>query len=91
MPDIPAKALATIQGKVEVEIRVAVDASGTVSDAVIESSGHGRYFANLALEAVRRWRFTPPQADGRAVPSAWTLHFVFRQTGAEVTPVETAP
>lgn len=91
MPDIPAKATATIQGKVQVEIQVAVDASGVVSNAEIVSDGHGRYFAKLALEAVRQWRFTPPEADGHAVPSAWTLHFVFRQTGAEVTPVQTAP
>ena len=90
MPDIPAKATATIQGKVAVEIRVTVNADGEVSDATIESDGHGRYFANLALEAVRQWKFTPPQADGHAVPSEWTLHFVFRQTGAEVTAVETA-
>jgi TonB family protein len=89
MPDIPAKAIATIQGKVQVEIRAAVDASGAVTDAVIESDGHGRYFAKLALDAVRRWKFTPPEVNGHATPSAWTLHFVFRQTGTEVTTVET--
>ncbi len=90
MPDIPSKATATIQGKVAVEIRVAVDARGNVSDAVIESDGHGRYFANLALEAVRNWKFTPPQIDGRPIPSAWILHFVFRQTGTEVAATQTA-
>ena len=91
MPDIPSKATATIQGKVAVEIHVTVNAGGEVSDAVVESDGHGRYFANLALEAVRNWKFTPPQVDGHAVPSEWTLRFVFRQTGTEVTTVETAP
>jgi TonB family protein len=91
LPDIPAKAMATIHGKFELTIRVAVDPDGNVSDAAFESPGPSRYFANLALESARHWRFKPPQANGQGIPSTWTLHFVFRQTGTDVTPTETTP
>lgn len=91
LPDIPAKAMATIHGKFELTIRVAVDPGGNVSDATFDSPGPSRYFANLALESARQWKFKPPQADGRAVPSTWTLRYVFRQTGTEITPLEVTP
>jgi TonB family protein len=83
MPSVPASASETIRGTVRVGVRVAVDANGNVSDATLESPGPSRYFANLALEASRRWRFKPAQGS-----SIWILNYEFRQTGTEVTPVE---
>ena len=91
LPDVPRSASMTIQGKVEVRIRVTVDPSGDVSDAAFDSPGVSKYFANLALQAARNWRFKPAQVDDQAVTSVWILRFQFRQTGTEVTPVEASP
>jgi TonB family protein len=91
MPDVPGRARATIQGRVEVRIRVAVDANGDVANAAVESQGPSKYFANLALGAARSWKFKPAQVDGRAVSSSWILRFQFRQSGTEVAPVEVSP
>lgn len=86
MPDVPRQASATIHGKVVVVIRVAVDASGAVSNATFESEGPSKYFARLALDAARQWKFRPAQSGGQAVPGAWNLRFEFRQSGTEATP-----
>ncbi len=91
MPEVSPGASATIRGTVKVATRVAVDSNGHVSDASFQAPGPSRYFARQALEASQRWSFRPPQVDGRAVASTWVLHFEFRQSGVEVTPVETAP
>ena len=91
MPDVPEKAILTIQGEVQVGIQVNVDTNGSVRDASIASQGQSRYFANLALQSAKSWKFTPAQANGQAVPSVWLLHFQFRQSGVDVTPTEQAP
>jgi TonB family protein len=90
-PDVLPSALKTITGTIKVEVRLAVDERGNVTDAALESAGPSKYFANKALEAARRWQFKPAQVDGRAVPSAWLLHFQFKQSGITVTPEKTAP
>jgi TonB family protein len=91
MPDVAAKASQTIHGKVQVEVRVAVDPDGGVANADFISPGVSRYFASRAMEAARRWRFTPPRVGGRAVGSVWALRFVFRQSGTEASATETSP
>ncbi len=90
LPDVLPSALKTITGTVKVEVRLAVDESGQVTGATLESAGPSKYFANKALEAARRWQFKPAQVSGRAVPSVWLLHFQFKQSGITVTPEKTA-
>lgn len=91
LPDVPAKARGTIQGKVDVAVRVAVDAQGNVLDASLASPGPSKYFADLAVEASRKWKFQPAQGQGGTVPSAWILHYHFRSSGTEVVPVQSSP
>jgi TonB family protein len=91
MPNVAASANRTIQGKVNVTVRVDVDANGAVTNARLESPGHSRYFADKALEAARKWRFKPAHQDGKAVPSTWKLRFQFRRSGPEATAVEALP
>ena len=91
LPDVPRSASRTLHGKVEVRIRVTVDPSGDVSNAAFDSPGVSKYFANLALQAARNWRFKPAQVDDQAVSSVWILRFRFRKTGTDVTPVEASP
>lgn len=91
MPEVAPSAIRTIHGKFEVRIRVTVSQGGDVSNAVIESRGPSRYFARQALEAARRWKFKPPQADGKPLSSEWMLRFEFRGSGTDVTPIEVSP
>jgi TonB family protein len=90
-PVILPSAARTIHGKVAVGIRIAVDVNGNVTDASFTSHGPSNYFANKALEAARAWKFKPPVVNGQPVSSVWTLHFEFKQTATEITPVETSP
>jgi len=91
VPDILPAASRSIQGKVNVRVRVNVSAAGEVQDASFESAGPSRYFARIALEAARQWKFNPARANGQPTASIWTLHFVFTRGGTEVTPAQTAP
>jgi len=72
VPDVPTKAVATIHGKVPIVVRVQADPAGAVTSAAIESGGSSKYFANLALNAARQWKFVPGP-DARA----WMLRFEF--------------
>jgi TonB family protein len=91
MPEILPEANRSISGKVNVRIRVNVGATGEVTDAEFESAGPSRYFARVAMEAARQWKFTPPEADGQPVASTWTLRFLFTRGNIDVTPAQTAP
>ena len=91
MPDVSDKARATIQGRVRTSVRVHVDAAGNVSDAESASPGPSKYFADLAVKAARKWVFTPPEIDGRSVPSEWQIQFVFTRSDTKATPTQTAP
>ena len=91
LPDVPAKARNTIRGKVAVNIRVKVDANGSVVNAQNESPGSSRYFVNLGLQAARRWRFAPVDADSAAHPADWTLRFQFVRDPNHPVSVKAAP
>jgi TonB family protein len=80
-PDVSPKALASIHGKLNVRIRVEVDAAGNVSNASFESEGPSQYFANAAMKAAQRWKFKPGQ-EGSSI-----LQFLFTQSGAETSAV----
>lgn len=91
MPDVSASANRTIRGKVDVSVRVDVDASGAVANARFEARGPSRYFSARALDAARKWKFKPPQRNGKAVSSAWLLRFHFRRSGPEASASEVSP
>jgi len=91
LPDVSQSARNTIEGRVKVNIRVAVDASGSVSKAELASPARSKYFANLALAAARRWKFGPPQVNGEATASEWILRFQFGRTSTQVFSAEVNP
>jgi TonB family protein len=72
-------------------VKVAVDASGNVMEATLDSPGPSKYFARLAREAAVRWKFSPAQVKGRPVASKWILRFAFSSSGTDVRPTEVAP
>jgi TonB family protein len=91
LPDVPQKARDSIRGTIRVGVKVQVDPSGSVVGTSLDSPGPSKYFANLAADASRRWRFTPTKVDGQNAPSEWILRFEFTQVETKVTPVQTAP
>ncbi len=91
LPEPSQKAQATIQGKVRVGVKVHVDAAGNVSGAEFVSPGPSKYFADLALQAARRWDFAPAKVDGHAVPSEWLIVFHFTPAGPKVFPTQSNP
>jgi TonB family protein len=90
-PEAAAKALATIHGTVRVGVKVHVDAAGNVSDAAVDGAGPSRYFADLSLKAARQWVFTPPESEGKSVPSDWKLQFHYTQSGVQMSSEQVAP
>ncbi len=91
LPDVSEKARASIHGKVRVSVTVHVDPSGSVTGAEFDSPGPSKYFADLALQAARKWAFTPPEVSGKSVESEWRLRFEFTQNDTKVIPAQTTP
>ena len=86
----PRNARNTIRGNVRVGVRVSVSPTGKVLAATLDSPGPSRYFANLALQAAREWKFWPPQIEGHTVASEWILRFQFGRTETQVLPAESS-
>jgi TonB family protein len=91
LPEVSQKARATIHGSVRVSVNVHVDTSGGVSDVELDSAGPSKFFADLALQAARKWAFAPPEVAGKSVASEWRLRFQFTQKDTKVTPTQTVP
>ncbi len=91
VPDVPVSARNTITGKIRVSVRVAVSPAGEVTDATLSTPGPSKYFARLAVEASRRWKFKPAEADGRPVASEWILRYQYTQSSTDVVPEELPP
>lgn len=91
LPAVSRRSRDTITGKVRVGVRVAVDPSGDVVQAQLDSPGPSAYFAKLALESSRRWKFSPPQVNGAPVPSEWVLRYEFGRVTTEVYPARVSP
>lgn len=91
LPDVSEKARATIQGKVRVTVRVHVEPGGTVSSVELDSPSPSKYFADLALQAARRWEFTAPELNGHSAPSDWLIRFEFTQSATQAFPRQTTP
>ena len=88
LPNVSQTARNTIQGKVRVRVKLTVDESGNVTEASFLSPGPSKYFARLAMQASRDWKFTPPQMSGQPIPSEWVLKFAFGRTTTEVYPAQ---
>lgn len=79
LPKVPEKAGSTIEGKINLAIRVTVDANGAVTQAEPESDRASKYFARLATEAARKWKFKPSASGGQ-----WLLRFQFTRAGVAI-------
>jgi TonB family protein len=79
IPDVPRSARDTIHGHIKVAVRVKVDGSGNVIGQTLENPGPSKYFARLATEAARKWKFAAANAQQ---PREWLLRFEFSRGGA---------
>ncbi len=78
VPDISGSARTSIHGRIRVTVRVTVDRSGNVVDVAVKNPGPSKYFARIAADAARRWKFAPadsPPARARL------LQFNFTRAG----------
>jgi TonB family protein len=79
IPDVPRRNRDTIRGHIKVAVRVTVDSSGNVVDETLENPGPSKYFARLATDAARKWKFSPA---GNHDSRKWLLQFEFTRGGA---------
>jgi TonB family protein len=91
LPQVSRNSLATIHGTIRVKARVYVDSSGNVEKARLESAGPSKYFADKALDAARQWKFEPPGANSKSVPSEWRLEFQFKRSASTVQAAKVSP
>lgn len=80
IPDVSRSAQQTIRGTIIVSVRVSVGKEGTVLDATALERGPSRYFERLAVEAARKWTFTP---TNRTEPRTKLITFSFTRAGTK--------
>ena len=91
LPNVPRYALSTIRGSVKLDVRVRVAPSGDVTSAKLDSAGPSKYFANLALQAARQWKFSPANVEEHDTLREWRLRFEFTRAETKVVPVRATP
>jgi TonB family protein len=79
IPTLSRAARNSLRGEIKVAVRVTVDKSGSVVGEKLETRGPSRYFARIAADAAKQWRFVP--ADTPAVRQ-YLLQFEFTRAGA---------
>jgi hypothetical protein len=78
LPEPSRSARESIRGVIDIAVRVNVDHSGNVVAAALDSRGSNRYFARIAVDAAKKWKFGQVAEQD---PRAWLLHFEFTRTG----------
>ncbi len=86
LPDVPPKAMRTINGKVRVKVKVRVNRDGDVVGSEFASRGPSKYFADLTMAAAKQWKFSRAETSERA----WNLEFEFRRSGITANPIPIA-
>jgi hypothetical protein len=69
----------SVHGTIKVAVLVTVDRSGSVVAETLESRGPSNYFARVAVDAAKKWRFAPADAPASR---QWLLQFEFTRAGA---------
>jgi TonB family protein len=78
IPTVPRSARKSIHGRIRITVRVTVDGAGNVVAETLQSPRPSKYFARLASEAARKWKFTPADNHNSRV---WRLRFEFTRGG----------
>lgn len=88
IPDVPQSARETIRGTIRVSVRVLVDKHGTVLAATADDPGPSRYFERLAIEASKKWTFTPADSEAQRI---MLVQFNFTRAGTTARAHASAP
>jgi TonB family protein len=78
IPAISRGARESIHGQIKVAVRVTIDRTGNVVAENLEVHGSSQYFARLATEAARKWKFAPAENQ---TPRDWLVQFEFSRSG----------
>jgi hypothetical protein len=79
IPVVSRGARNSIRGQIKVSVLVTVDRSGNVVAESLQNHGSSKFFARLASDAAKEWRFVPADSqDSRQ----WLLRFEFSRNGA---------
>jgi hypothetical protein len=77
IPTVSRGARASIHGQIKITVHVTVDSAGNVVAENLEQHGSSKYFARLASDSARKWKFAP----GGQSPREWLLQFEFSRDG----------
>ena len=77
-PAISRSTRESIHGQIKVAVSVTVDRAGNVVAENLEVHGSSKYFARLASDAARKWKFVP--ADSQSARE-WLVQFEFSRSG----------
>jgi len=78
IPAVSRGARGSIHGQIKVAVHITVDRAGNVIAENLEMHGSSKYFARLATDAARKWKFV---AADSAAPREWLLQFEFSRDG----------
>jgi TonB family protein len=85
-PDFPPSLYAAYSHGGNVRLVINVDAGGHLTDSLVIGSSAPR-FAELAVAAVKQWKFEPARWRGEPVPVCITLDFTFQIKGVVVSTI----
>ena len=78
IPALSHSSRESIRGQIKVAVDVTVDRAGNVSAENLEVHGSSKYFARLATDAAKKWKFAPSETQ---VPREWLVQFEFSRDG----------
>jgi TonB family protein len=78
MPAVSQSALDTVRGTLGVTVHVSVNKSGAVIAAAADDPGPSRYFERRSLDAAKKWRFAPADANELRL---MRIRFAFTRSG----------
>jgi TonB family protein len=88
IPSLSHSTRRSIHGTVTIPVRVTVDRSGNVVAQVLEGREASGFFRRLALEAAKKWKFTPTMSQP---VRAWRVQFELSRGGAAAQAMPLAP
>jgi hypothetical protein len=79
-PDVPKFVADTLSGDQRIQLRAAIDHTGTVTDVEPLNSGANAWLTGASNTALRRWTFAPAKSKGRAVSCRVVITFHFSRS-----------
>jgi hypothetical protein len=78
IPTISRSSRESIRGQIKVAVSVTLDRAGNVVAENVEVHGSSKYFARLATDAAKKWKFAPSDAQSSR---EWLVQFEFSHDG----------